>query len=98
MLEIKVDQQKIEDLYMKEIKNRLDQLDKQTLFWDGKELAKQTKMSWNTIQDHFFFHPEFPKFKIGGKWYFPAREAEHFLLKWLEENPKYQNWKVKKEA
>ena len=98
MINISVDEKKIEELYMQEIKSRLDQLDNQTLFWDRKELLKQTRMSWSTIQEQFFFHPKFKKFKVGAKWYFPARETEHFLLKWLEENPKYQNWKVEKEA
>ncbi|WNF36455.1 group-specific protein [Bacillaceae bacterium IKA-2] len=98
MINISVDEKKIEALYMQEIKKRLDLLDNKTLFWDRKELLKQTRMSWSTIQEQFFFHPDFPKQKVGAKWYFPARKAEFFLLNWLEENPKYQNWKDRKEA
>lgn len=79
MIEIKVDSKRLEELYMQEIKQRLYQLDNKTLFWDRKELVKQTKMSWNTIQERFFFHPEFPKFKIGRKWIFPARKVEAFF-------------------
>lgn len=42
-------------------------------------------MSWNTIQENFFYDPRFPKHKIGSKWYYPAKEAEEFLLVWFEE-------------
>ncbi|SCM00677.1 Group-specific protein [Bacillus cytotoxicus] len=42
-------------------------------------------MSWNTIQDQFFFDPRFPKFKVGQKWYFPAKQTQKFLLEWAEE-------------
>lgn len=43
-------------------------------------------MSWTTIQKEFFFDQRFQKFKVGGKWYFPAKEKKAFLLNWLTEN------------
>jgi len=45
---------------------------------------RRTNLSWNTIQDNFFHDKGFPKMKIGGKWLYPAKEAEEFLLVWLE--------------
>jgi hypothetical protein len=86
MIEVKVDQEELKELYMKEIRKRLDQLDKEITFWDTKELRRQTNMSWNNIQDKFFYHPEFPKFKVGAKWYFPADATKQFLLKWMNES------------
>lgn len=56
-----------------------------TVFWDSKELKRQTCLSWNTIQDKFFFDPAFPKRKVGGKWLYPAKETAAFLEKWLAE-------------
>ncbi|WP_397386181.1 group-specific protein [Paenibacillus sp. VCA1] len=53
------------------------------VFWDTKELKRRTCMCWNTIQETFFYDPEFPKRKIGGKWYYPAREARQYLELWL---------------
>lgn len=98
MFNITVDEQKLEEIYMQEIQKRLEKIENKTLFWDRKELMKQTRMSWGTIQEHFFFHPDFPKCKVGTKWFFPAREAEAFLSEWIKSNPKYQDWKADKEA
>lgn len=58
------------------------------VYWDASELKRRTCMSWNTIQDTFFFDQRFIKRKIGGKWYFPAKEAREFLTLWLQEQPK----------
>jgi phage pi2 protein 07 len=85
VIEVKVDQEEMKQLYMAEIRKRLDQLEKEITFWDAKELKRQTNMSWNTIQDKFFYHPDFPKFKVGAKWFFPAAEARAFLTKWIFE-------------
>lgn len=90
MIQIKVDEQKLEELYLQEIQKRLEKIEAKTLFWDRKELMKQTKMGWNAILENFFYHPDFPKQKIGSKWYFPAAKTEAFLTNWLEENPKYK--------
>lgn len=45
---------------------------------------RRTCMSWNTIQKEFFFDPYFPKRRVGGKWYFPAKKTKEFLLDWIE--------------
>lgn len=57
----------------------------QTVFWDAKELRRQTCMSWTFILDTFFHDPRFPKFKVRTKWLFPAAEARQFLTMWLKE-------------
>ena len=97
LFQIQIDEQQLKDLYMSEVKKRLDQLDKELTFWDVKELKRQTNMSWNTMQDKFFHHPEFPKFKVGQKWYFPAAECRAFLIRWAKIN-RYNFKKSEKEA
>jgi len=83
MLEVKIDEAAVEQLYRKEIEKHLVGLDKELVYWDSKELKRRTCLSWNTIQDTFFHHPDFPKVKLGGKWLFPAKEAEAFLRSWI---------------
>lgn len=85
MLDIRIDDDRIEELFKKELKKRLDEIQSQELFWDMKDLQKKTRMSINTIKDNFFYDEEFPKHKVGGKWYFPAEETKEFLLMWLRE-------------
>lgn len=86
MLEINIDQKAIEKQYLEELKKRLDQADKTRTLWDMKELCRQTCMSENTIKDKFFYDEEFPKFRIGGKWYMIAEETQAFLLQWVREH------------
>ena len=88
MLTIQVNDQEIEQIFLNEVKKRLDQLEKQQVFWDMKTLSKVTCMSENFIKDQFFYDPRFPKFRVGKKWLFPAKETEEFLLMWLKEHPK----------
>ncbi|WP_058302863.1 group-specific protein [Gorillibacterium timonense] len=86
MIEIHIDQHQVNEFVKEKISDILKQLDSDYVFWDSKQLSKLTCMSWGTIQSTFFFHPDFQKHKIGGKWYFPAREAREFLERWLKEH------------
>lgn len=88
MLNIQIDEDVARQLYLEKIEEKLKEIDKERLFWDTNELKKQTCLSWNTIQKEFFFDPRFPKYKIGGKWMFPAQETKDFLLKWISEQPR----------
>lgn len=85
MLSVQVDEQEIERCFREELKKRLDEIQQRCTFWDMKELCRQTNMSEPFIKEKFFFDPRFPKYKIGNKWYFPAKETEEFLLQWLRE-------------
>lgn len=85
MLQIQVDQEAIEKLYIEAINKKILEVDRDLVFWDTKELKRRTCLSWNTIQDNFFHHKDFPKVKIGGKWMYPAKETEIFLGNWLKE-------------
>ncbi|AOH54445.1 group-specific protein [Peribacillus muralis] len=85
MLNIQVDQQEVKKLYLQKIEERIKELDNELVFWDANELKRRTCMSWNTIQEKFFFDLRFPKHKVGGKWIFPAAKTQKFLLEWLDE-------------
>ncbi|WP_042352291.1 group-specific protein [Bacillus massiliigorillae] len=85
MLKIELDEMELKKVYLNQIEEKLKEIDAELLFWDSRELERRTCMSWNTIQKEFFFHPNFPKRKVGGKWYFPAKATKEFLLNWLEE-------------
>jgi phage pi2 protein 07 len=87
MLSIQINEREIEQRFLEEMKKRLDQIETRCTYWDMKELIKQTNMSENSIKEKFFYDPRFPKFKIGGKWYFPSKECEQFLLTWIKEQP-----------
>lgn len=84
-LEIKVDEKEVRKLYLEGFEKQIKKVNAELTFWDTKELKRRTCMSLNTIHKEFFYDPRFPKYKLGGKWYFPAKKTEEFLLMWLEE-------------
>ena len=86
LFEISIDKKVLEDKFYQELKKTLNRLDGNRTLWDMKELCRQSCMSENTIKDRFFYEPTFPKYKIGGKWYMPAKQTEEFLLKWIRMN------------
>ncbi len=88
MLEIKLDENKVEDLMLQEIKKKMQQIENRYAYWNMDELCKQTSMSINNIKEKFFYDPRFPKYKVGGKWLMPAKECEAFLLQWIKEQPR----------
>lgn len=85
MLTIKVDEREVKQVLREEVQARIKAADMDLVFWDRDELERRTCMSWNSMQEKFFFDPRFPKHKVGGKWYFPADKTKAFLLDWLEE-------------
>lgn len=87
MLSIQLDEREIEQMFLVEMKKRLDHIENRHTFWDMKELIRQTCMSENSIRERFFYDARFPKRRVGGKWLFPAGETEKFLLEWLSEQP-----------
>jgi len=72
-------------LIKQRITELVNEVDAELVFWNTAELKRRTCMSWNTMQDTFFYDPRMPKHKVGGKWYFPARETRAFLEQWLLE-------------
>ncbi|MGF9644078.1 group-specific protein [Paenibacillus sp. MABNS29] len=87
MLSVSIDEKEVRQLFKAKIAEILKEADAEYVFWDAVELKRRTCMSWNFIQEQFFFDPNFPKRKVGSKWYFPARETRAFLEKWLLDRP-----------
>ena len=85
MLQVQVNDAEAKQIYLDAIGKKLEEFDASFVYWDSNELKRRTCMSWNSIQDNFFHDKDFPKAKIGGKWYYPAKEVELFLRKWLLE-------------
>lgn len=85
MITVSVDEAEVRKLYLEELKDHIKKIDAELLFWDTKELTKRTCMSLSSVQKTFFYDPRFPKYKVGGKWYYPAEKTKDFLLMWLEE-------------
>lgn len=83
MLKVEIDTNEVKEILLEEVKKRISESDHSLVFWDRKELERRTCMSWTIIQKEFLYEPDFPKAKIGSKWYFPAKEAEEYLVKWL---------------
>jgi hypothetical protein len=85
LLSIKVDENEVRRLCQQQISELVKDIDTEYVFWDTAELKKRTCMSWNTIQEAFFFDSRFVKRKVGSKWYFPVKETKAFLELWLRE-------------
>jgi phage pi2 protein 07 len=85
MMTISIDESEVKKICRERVEELVKEVDAEYVFWDTAELKKRTCMSWNTIQENFFFDPRFPKVKVGGKWYFPVRETREFLKQWLLE-------------
>jgi len=88
MIQIQIDENIAEEMFLQEIKKRVNSIQAKLSYWDLNELSRQTCMSIGSIKEKFFFDPRFPKYKVGGKWYMPAAECEAFLLQWIKEQPR----------
>jgi len=88
MLTVQINESEVKEVVRQHVKRLVDEVDSERVFWDAEELKRRVCMSWNTLQGSFFFDPRFPKRKIGGKWYFPARQTREFLEQWLDEQPR----------
>lgn len=89
MISVSVEKEVVDQLIRTEIAKTLHELSHRHMFWDMKELCRQTSMSENFIREHIFFHPKFPKYKVGKKWLMPAKETEAFMLQWLKEQAEH---------
>jgi len=87
LIGVTINDSMVKELCRKQVERLVCEIDSEYVFWDTAELKRRTCLSWNTIQSLFFYDPRFPKRKIGGKWFFPARETREFLELWLDEQP-----------
>ncbi|TYS67023.1 group-specific protein [Sutcliffiella horikoshii] len=87
MINVQINEQEVRQLYFQKLEEKMMEIDAELIFWDSKELMRRTCLSWNNIQEKFFYDPRFPKHKVGQKWMFPAKQTRDFLLTWLSEQP-----------
>ncbi|WP_313891154.1 group-specific protein [Psychrobacillus sp.] len=85
MLSLQVNESELELMFREELSKKLKEIEHRHTFWDMDELMRQTNMSLPFIKEKFFYNENFPKFKVGRKWLFPAKETEEFLLNWLKQ-------------
>ena len=87
MLNVKIDSEQLEQEYKVALKKAINEITYAKTFWDFKELLNQTCMSKSFILEKFFYDQAFPKYKVGQKWLFPAKETQEFLVNWLKKQP-----------
>ncbi|WPK12287.1 group-specific protein [Lysinibacillus louembei] len=71
----------------KEAKARLDQVENEFVFWDVNKLCEKTCMSRSFVFNTFFWLPDFPKKKVGGKWLMSPKKVAAYLETWLDKQP-----------
>lgn len=82
-IKIEVDQEVIKKLAIQEVREAVNQIEHDLLWWDVHELCRRTSMSMSHLQRYVLHLPDLPRYRIGKKWFFPAKETEAFLLDWL---------------
>lgn len=88
IITVSIDKAEMERLVQKEIKAQIQEINADLIYWDIKELCRRTCMSRSFILEQFFYHPDFPKYKVGTKWLMPAKETEEYLSNWLKRQPR----------
>lgn len=87
MLTVQIDEKQVFEIAREEIKLQLQRIESEFVFWDLKTLCEKTCMSRSFVLETFFFLPDFPRYKVGGKWLIPAKEASEYLIGWLKRQP-----------
>jgi len=85
LIAVQINEAEAKQLVRQRIAELVTEVEAELVFWDAAELKRRTCMSWNFIQEQFFFDKRFPKHKVGNKWYFPAKATREFLIQWLSE-------------
>lgn len=88
MINISIDEVKVEEIVREEVVKKVEQAIITHTFWDLEELSRQVCMSIPFIKEHFFYNEDFPKYRVGRKWLMPAQETHDYLIKWLKQQPR----------
>lgn len=76
-----------EQLNIEGIRRELKDVENDFVFWDIKKLCEKTCMSRSFVLSTFFWLPDFPKKKIGGKWLMSPKKVAAYLENWLDKQP-----------
>ncbi|MDO8223941.1 hypothetical protein [Bacillus cabrialesii] len=59
MVEIKLNDEELKELYLAEVQKRLDSIELQSMLMDTKQLCKTLSLSWPTVEKLFLVNPNF---------------------------------------
>lgn len=85
MIEIKINEDELKELYLTEVQRRLEKIELQTLLMDSKQLCHLLSLSWPTVEKMFLRDKNFPSIRVGSKWLFPRKEVEKYIEMWAIE-------------
>lgn len=80
-----INENEMREMMQQAIDAKAEQLAQEKVFWTMKDLEKYTNLCANTMKEHFFYDPDFPKFKIGRDWRFPVTKVKAYLEQWSED-------------
>lgn len=80
-----INEETMREMLQQAIDAKAEQLAQEKVFWTMKDLEKYTNLCANTMKEHFFYDPDFPKFKIGRDWRFPVAKVKAYLEQWSED-------------
>jgi predicted DNA-binding transcriptional regulator AlpA len=82
MIEIKLDDNELKEIYLAEVRKKLEKFEAESLLMDSKQLCKMLSLSWPTVVDTFLRDPNFPSIRLGSKWLFNRYEVQEYINKW----------------
>ncbi|MBD7966251.1 DNA-binding protein [Fictibacillus norfolkensis] len=82
MIQIKLDDDQLKDMYLAEVRKRLDKFEAESFLMDSKQLCKMLSLSWPTVVDTFLSDPNFPSIRLGSKWLFNRMEVQDYINRW----------------
>lgn len=84
MLELTIDQSRIEEMAREAIDAKLKNMDQEIYFMDSKQVVKYVNMSWNSFNTHIMNDPNFnAAIRLGSKWLFDKKELDKYLDKFF---------------
>lgn len=89
---ISINEDVMREMMQRAINEKAEEIAAEKMFWTMKELEENTNLCVNTIKIHFFYDPEFPKFKVGATWRFPVKQTKEYLEQWGEKQIKKQRF------
>jgi len=85
MIELKLDEGLLEQIFKEKVDDYLKSVEKESMFMTFNDLVKYLNMSNVSIREFLLWRDDFPKIRLGAKWLFPRNEVADFMQKYLEE-------------
>ncbi|MBE1557008.1 DNA-binding protein [Sporosarcina limicola] len=84
MIQIEINQDQLERLYLQKVEERLNEIESKHYFMDSKQLTTYLNMSWPTVVKHFLYEEEFGAIRLGSKWLFNRKEVDKYMDKFYK--------------